>query len=239
MTASTDNRFAAPDVPFWRSQLATLREPGRLALHAQALRHAPRGAAAVMVFPGFGTDDRITMPLRTYLARLGHEVVGWGLGRNRGDVAGDIGAARRQVEDFYAASGQAVSLIGWSLGGVFAREIARDDPDKVAQVITIATPVFGGPRFTRSADAYTDTELDEISATTERRNQLPIERSIAAFFSKRDGIVDWRTCIDDFSPDISLIEVNSTHVGITVDPTVWLHTARLLATPQRRDAASR
>lgn len=183
-----------------------------------------------MVFPGFGTDDRITAPLRRYLASRGHHVVGWGLGKNRGDVAGDIAAVRTQIEQFHhRTDGRPLTLIGWSLGGVFAREIARDDPDRIAQVITMATPVFGGPRFTRSANAYTVEELDEISATTERRNLIPIERPVTAFYSKRDGIVDWRTCLDDFSPHFSIIEVTSTHVGITVDATVLLHIARLLA----------
>jgi len=183
-----------------------------------------------MVFPGFRTDDRISAPLRSYLVSRGHDVVGWGLGRNRGDVAGDIDAVRAHVERrWQTTGGRPLTLIGWSLGGVFAREIARDHADQVAQVITIATPVFGGPRFTRSADAYSPEELDEISATTERRNLIPIETPITAFFSRRDGIVDWRTCLDSFSPQITMIEVNSSHVGITVDPTVWLHIARLLA----------
>lgn len=180
-----------------------------------------------MVFPGYGTTDSATRPIRAFLGSLGHTTFGWNQGRNIGDVNGQIGAVR--VEVARRAEEGPIALIGWSLGGVFAREIARDHPDWVTRVITLATPVVGGPRFTRSARDYSADALTEIETRVADRNRLPIERPIAAFYTKRDGVVDWRACIDTMNPDVEHFEVGSTHAGITIDPDVWGTIARLLA----------
>ena len=154
---------------------------------------------------------------------------GWGLGRNRGDVEADLPAVRELSERVAADAGRPIVMIGWSLGGVFAREVARDRPESVSRVITYGTPVVGGPRYTRSASAYGEARVARIEERIEERETTPIERPITAFYSRSDGVVDWRACIDTTSPDVENVEVRSTHIGMTIDPDVWSAIAHLLA----------
>ncbi|NNC79401.1 MAG: hypothetical protein HKN94_04530 [Acidimicrobiales bacterium] len=160
-------------------------------------------------------------PLRRFLRGLGHDAHGWNLGRNRGDVNGQVEAAFAQVRGHHERTGQQVSLVGWSLGGVFAREIARDEPDMVDRVITFGTPIVGGPRYTRSARSYEPEQLDQIETQVDERNLVPIVNRITVMYSKADGVVDWRACIDDINPTVENIEVRSTHAGMIIDPDVW------------------
>ena len=187
-----------------------LRELPRLAVRSRDLMKAPRGNAAVMVIPGFSTNDTVMAPMRTFLKRRGHNVWGWGLGTNRGEVRRVLPGFIDEVERRYQQHGQPIVLVGWSLGGVFARETARRRPEMVSRVITMATPIHSIHHDPTSAD---------------RR----IEQPITAFYSRHDGVVDWRNSIDDVNPDVVTIEVASSHLGITLDPTVWLETAARLA----------
>lgn len=103
----------------------------------------------MIVIPGFMTSDRITWPLRQFIARLGYEVQGWGLGRNTG-VVWEVEIKLRQMIEAMTYHGP-VHLVGWSLGGYMAREVARESPGSVKQVITLASPVIGGPKYTASS----------------------------------------------------------------------------------------
>lgn len=115
----------------------------------------PRGRGQpALVLPGFGTDDWATAPLRKYLRSIGYDARGWGIGRNHGNVVALLSDVAALVQDLYVGSGQRVHLVGWSLGGVVAREVARERPELVAQVITFGTPVVGGPAYTVTASAY-------------------------------------------------------------------------------------
>lgn len=195
-----------------RRELRAAREPFRQITASKKLRNAPRGSSGVMVIPGFTTSDRIMYPLRTFLRRRGHRVWGWDLGINRGEVDRNLPRVIAQVERrVHENDGQPIALIGWSLGGVFAREVGRTRPDLVTRLITMASP----------AQSYSRAAGDPAAAR--------IERPILAFYSKRDGVVPWQGCIDDLNPDVTMVEVDSSHVGITLDPTVWLGTAARLA----------
>ena len=204
-------------------------ELGRLLLRSPALRAAPRGSAPVCVLPGYGADDASTLPLRTFLRRLGHEVQGWSLGRNGGDVPVLLPRVTEGVLALAERRGEPVHLIGQSLGGVLARELARDHPDRVAQVITLGTPVTGGPAHTRLAFRYAPEQRALIAATVDQRNRVPIRVPLTAVFSRRDGIVAWQACIDEHNPQVEHVEVSSSHLGMGLDPAVWLLAARLLA----------
>lgn len=188
-----------------RREARALREPFRLLLAARQLRGAPSGAASAMVLPGFTTDDRVMAPLRAYLRSRGHTVWGWGLGVNRGEIDVHLPRVIEQVERRVRENhGDPIVLIGWSLGGVFAREVTRRRPELVSRIITIASPARSYSKAAGDPDAPT------------------IDRPILAFYSKRDGVVGWRGSIDDLNPDVEMVEVESSHVGITLDPTVWL-----------------
>ena len=106
--------------------------------------------------------------------------------------------------------------MGWSLGGYIARETARDHPDAVSKVITLGTPVYGGPRYSTVANVYQRRgfDLDDIEQTTIERYQDPIRVPVVALYSRNDGIVNWEACIDHWSPQVEHIEVNASHLGM-------------------------
>ena len=161
-------------------------------------------------------------PIRAYLRWLGHDARTWGLGTNMGDPEGDAKRMTRHVADLAAESGRPVALVGWSLGGVIAREVAREIPGDVSQVITYGTPVIGGPSHTIAARSYEPAERERIEALIEEvEGANPIRVPTTVIFTRRDGIVSWPACIDRHTPGVRHVEVRSTHIGLGIDPDVW------------------
>ena len=220
------------------SRWALLREGRvvleRLQLAASSRRLAaesPRGAGeTVMVVPGFATDDGWTVRLRRFLGAIGHNAVGWGLGRNRGNVPKLIPAVIRRAEEVASGRGSPVRLIGWSLGGYLVREAARERPELVERVVTLGAPVVGGPSYTASAPVYVHRgyDLEEIAATVLERERRPITVPVFALYSRSDGVVAWQACIDNFANRVEHHEVASTHLGMVVSPRVFRRVAELL-----------
>ncbi len=233
---SAEAQFAAPTGAKLSKELHSFAQLPRLARRVPDLVRLPRGDQAVMVFPGWSTSDLFLSPLRSALSALGHDAHGWGFGINTGEVERLLPSVENQLAHLVANVGKPAALIGWSLGGIFAREVARNRPDLVSQVITLATPVHGGPKYTRGARSYSQEHIDYIDNLVAERNQIPIQRPVTALYSRADAIVDWRACIDNFSPQIRNIEVHSTHVGMTIDPDVWTVAAELLTSPPRTSA---
>ncbi len=222
-----------PDLPTprtadrWRELLA-LREPVRMLGQARAVVGQPRGGGRpVMVIPGFGANDASTIPLRGYLGGLGYECRGWGLGVNDGDLGVLLPEALGRIVAWSAQRSCRVSLVGWSLGGVIARESARDRPDVVEQVITFGTPLWG-PRHTNTSMARATPDRDEIERRILDRSNDPIRRPVTAIYSRNDGIVHWKACVDP-DPNVLNIEVSSSHLGLGIDPDVWRIVASTLA----------
>jgi pimeloyl-ACP methyl ester carboxylesterase len=217
----------------------TLAVPGlfgtlqELRLPLDALGWAPRWPAAllrrraaaprtVMLLPGFGAGAGSMRPLALYLRAQGHRVHHWGLGRNHGDVPALLGALQLRVLALAQDSGGALDLVGWSLGGYLAREVARDLPDSVRHVVTLGSPVIGGPCFTAVAPWYRARghDLASIEAEVAARFDTPLRVPVTAVYSKRDGVVAWRACIDHWSPQVRHVEVRETHLGLGVAPRV-------------------
>lgn len=213
-------------------EVLALRELPRLLLSGPRLASAPKGQRQpVMALPGHSSSDVATAPLRAYLGWLGYDVRGWGLGTNHGDVRSLLPDVEAAVEGYVRSQGSRVHLVGWSLGGVIAREVARDRPDLVAQVITYGTPVVGGPAFTLAASSYGPAQVAAIAAQAAERTKVPILVPVTAFFSRRDQVVSWRACIDPDNHHVEHVEVRSTHIGLGMDPDVWLGITRRLANP--------
>ena len=119
--------------------------------------------------------------------------------------------------------GSQVILIGWSLGGYIAREVARQLSNEVAHVITLGSPIVGGPKYTRAAKFYTAKgfDLDWIEREASKRDKLPIKQPITALYSKTDGVVAWRAAIDKISPNVTHWQINASHLGMGFNPKVW------------------
>jgi pimeloyl-ACP methyl ester carboxylesterase len=214
----------------WREGLAAL-EPARLAWHGPRLALQPRGdGRAVIVLPGFGAGDASTVAIRGYLRTLRYDARGWGVGVNNGDVELFVRAMVRTVDRLHAATGRRVPLVGWSLGGVIAREVARGHPDLVEQVITFGSPIKGGPKYTRVGAAFRSRgiDVDAVEARIAERNRIPIRVPVTAIYTKGDGVVAWQACIDDVTPGARNIEVRTTHIGLGMHHRVFVEVARAL-----------
>ena len=126
------------------------------------------------------------------------------------------------IEGAIEEHGEPVVLVGWSLGGYLAREYAREHAVHVRKVVTLGSPVIGGPRYTATARHYTAQghDLDEIERAVKQRYATPLSVPVAALYSKRDGIVAWPACIDRWSADVRHHEVDATHLGLVVAPPV-------------------
>lgn len=220
-----------------------------------------RSANPIMVLPGFGASDAAMAPLRRFLSGKGLTVEGWGLGVNRAGLdlphtladispgwklpdkqpyrreAGvsylcDLVAARVQAR--FEARRRPMTLIGWSLGGTIAREVARDLPDAVDRVITLGSPVIGGPKYTAAARLLSERglDLDWIETQVRRRDERPIQQPITSIVNRADGIVSWSAAVDRINPRVRTIEVRASHLGMGFNPDVWRHIVEALARPE-------
>lgn len=212
----------------WRIALQALRLA--VALPRLLRRRAVRPATVLLV-PGWRAPQLTMAPLRWYLRRLGHDARHWGLGRNRGRPGRDTERLIPRVEALAADQGP-VALIGWSLGGVIARETARAAPAPVRQVVTYGTPVVGGPTFTVGAASWGPRRSAEISRQIEEiERAAPLRVPVTAIFSRRDTIVSWPACIDRRNPQVVHVEVGSSHIGMDLDPDAWTAIADALDRP--------
>lgn len=195
---------------------AVARLPG-LALRRAEL---PRGTGGpVLVVPGFLTGDGATLVMRRFLGRLGHRPVGWGLGINRGQIERLMPRVIALAER--VGAGAPLKLVGWSLGGVVARELARERPDLVERVVTLGTPVVGGAKYTFTARHYArrGVDLDAIEARIAARNAEPLLVPVTAIYTRADQVVSWRACLDpNPANDVRHVEVATSHIGLGFDP---------------------
>ncbi len=203
-------------------------------LSLPTLARAPRGQGQpVLLLPGFGAGDGSLYALRGYLRGQGFDADSWGLGANDGSVEALVDAAAVKLEARFEAQGAPLSLVGWSLGGVIARELTRLYPEQVAQVITLGTPIVGGPKYTSVAPLFTTRygDLDELETEIDRRNRLGLTRPVTSIYSRMDGVVPWHTSVDRYNGHAQNYEVTSTHLGLGFHPGVYAIVARQLARP--------
>jgi pimeloyl-ACP methyl ester carboxylesterase len=206
-----------------------LLELPRLMLNFRGLARQPRGQRQpVLLLPGYGAGDGSTVILKIYLRLLGYRVRGWGLGRNSGNVPDLMPRIIKRIGSFARRTQQQVRLIGWSLGGYLAREAARERPDLVYRVITLGTPVVGGPKYTVVARRFQQ-DMAAIEAEIELRNRISLCTPVTAIYSRADAVVAWEACIDQNGNDVEHVEVRTTHVGLGFSPEVYKIIAQRLA----------
>ncbi len=190
---------------------------------------APKGDGhSVLVCPGFMASDMSTVPLRRFLKKKGYDVHGWQLGRNLGVNTTGVRVEKLidQIKALYDSSGGKVTLIGWSLGGVMAREAAKIAPDYIRQVITLGSPFSGGARHSNITWLY-----EKITGHVPHREDMkemeinlpnaPEGIPTTSIFTKTDAIVPWRSCLEKPSPLTQNIRVYASHCGIGVNPVVF------------------
>ena len=221
--------FATPTTIGRLRELRVVREPWRLGTNSLAMARQPRGGGRpVVVIPGFGANDSSTFVVRSYLIGLGYRCSGWGLGVNNGEVEVQLEQAIDVVQRRFDSDGRRVSLVAWSLGGVIAREVARDRPEIVGNVVTFGTPLYG-PRHTATSMSKPSSRRDEIEAQILERSTRRITRPVTSIYSRNDGVVNWEACVDP-DPRTENVEVSSSHIGLGLDPDVLCTVARVLAT---------
>jgi predicted esterase len=225
----------APEFSGIGREFLCLIEFPRLLLRFPFLIAQPRGKQEpVIIFPPHGTGDGSTTILKAYLRLLGYRARGWGLGRNSGNITELLPRALKRLASFAKRSDQKVALIGWSFGGYLARELARERPDLISRVITLGTPVIGGPKYTALSEIYRKRGMDIEAIATEidfRNEAAPLETPVMAIYSRTDAIVAWQACIDQRTPNIEHVEVRTTHYGFGFSPEVYRIIARCLAQP--------
>jgi pimeloyl-ACP methyl ester carboxylesterase len=214
-------------------------EFGALGAMLPLLRRASRGDGhGVLVFPGFMASDNSTRTLRWYLRDLGYHAHGWRLGVNIGPTDRILDGMSTRIESLHEYHEGPVSLIGWSLGGVYAREMARQYPDAVRQVITLGSPFAIEDRETSNAGplynmlaTFHSPRVDSLREPELERIPVPVPTT--AIYTKGDGIVPWRACVDDPSarPDVENVRVIGSHCGLGHNPRALAVIADRLAQP--------
>ena len=227
-----------PSKLLWLTEYRALWEAGFALTASPLLLGAPRGDGhPVLVLPGFLVGDLSTTMLRSYLSLLGYDTHGWELGRNFGGIARMRSKLRERLQRIVASSGKNVTLVGWSLGGVYARDLALAMPEAVRSVITLGSPFSRSPNASNISDLYEfvsgEGPWDHVEATHEFdaiAGDLPMPAT--SIWSKIDGVVSWRSSIVEPNAHAENIEViGASHIGLGANAAVLWAVADRLAQP--------
>lgn len=223
--------------PSWLKLALEARAPAEFfaGLASLALtRHLPRGdGQPVLVFPGLAASDTSTLLLRQFARKLGYPGYGWAQGFNVGPRHGVVAGCRERLHEIAEKYGRRVSVIGWSLGGVYAREVAKLHPDLVRQVITLGSPFGGHPK---SSNAYplfkllSGHRIDDPHLLARLREPPPVPTT--SIYSRSDGIVAWHASVQAHGEMVENIELAASHFGIGFNPLSLYAIADRLAQPE-------
>lgn len=224
-------------------EIRATAELGAFAATALAMaRFLPRGdGRPVLVLPGFMAGDASTKPLRALLCALGHDAQGWGLGRNLGPTDEILDGLMMKLDRLDKEDGP-IDLVGWSLGGIYAREIARLAPSAVRQVITLGSPFqTSGPDESNAGAAFRALRDRHSSRVTFPRipswAREPMPVPTTSVYTRGDGIVTWQQCLNRDLPRTENVEVYGSHCGLGHNPSAVLVVADRLAHPAHEDWA--
>ncbi len=186
----------------------------------------PRGDGhAVLVLPGFLASDSSTLPMRRLLGDLGYAAFGWELGRNLRVDNHRVAAMAARLLTIHRQTGRKVSIVGWSLGGVFARELAKLYPEAVRQVISLGSPIRDDRSHTNATSLFEQLNGKEPQPIRHGRfTGLHIAPPVptTSILTKSDGIVHWRGSVQHPQGQTENIEVRASHLGLGVNPSVMI-----------------
>lgn len=229
-------RLRPPNLGLFLAEGRGVFELNATLLMAPALLTAPRGDGhPVLVLPGLLASDVSTLILRRYLDLLGFSTHPWGLGRNTGGVYSMRDKLGKLLASVHSATGSKVSLVGWSLGGVYARDLALRMPEMVRYVVTMGSPFSGDITATNAKRVYEmvsgetieDADMKDIQSLS---GDLPVPTS--SLYTRTDGIVNWQTCLVRESEKAENIEITlASHIGIGVNAAALWAVADRLAQP--------
>lgn len=220
-------------------------EPARAGLDlASLLAASPAFAAAprgdghpVLVLPGLLTGDPQTLLLRNALRLLGHRTHAWGLGRNRGATGRVVRSLRDRVEQLHGDSGRRVSIVGWSLGGVYAQELARASPPSIRQLVMLGSPVLRRRTWVQDLSRLVDqsSHFSALAGALPRpwSEPGPLRVPTTSVYTRSDGIVDWQVCRVRAAAQRENVEVRGSHLGLVLNPAVLWLLADRLAQPEQ------
>ena len=233
MTTATASRLSPPHRLLMLAEGRAVFEFGAFVALRGLLGRLPKGDGhPVLVLPGFMAGDASTRPMRGLLDDLGYEAHGWGLGRNvRIDTTRE-----REMNDVLSRiadkAGRKVSIVGWSLGGVFAREIAKVQPENVRSVISLGSPITNDRSATNASRLFeylNGKEPEPVRAGRYRDLEAAPPVPTTSILTKSDGIVAWRGSVQKSGGQTENIEVLASHCGLGVNPAVMVAIADRLA----------
>ena len=228
-------RLRPPGLGLLLAEVRGIFEFNASVLLSPLLMRAPRGDGhPVLTLPGFLASDLSMAPMRRYLKELGYDTYAWKMGRNIGGVSRLRAALRDRLAEIHAATGRKVSVVGWSLGGVYARDLALQAPEMVRCVVTLGSPFAGDVRATNATRLYEALSGETVEDNSELRKtiagDLPVPTT--SIYSRADGVVNWRTCVLRPSDTAENIEVHlASHIGLGVNAAaLWAVADRLAQT---------
>src|ERR1700754_3200376 len=225
-------RLRPPSLFLMLAGARSLLEFNSSLLLSPLLMCAPKGDGhPVLALPGFLASDLSMAPLRRYLKELGYDTYAWKMGRNFGGVSSLRGALRDRLTEIHETTGRKVSVIGWSLGGIYAGDLALQLPHMVRAVITLGSPFANDVRATNATRLYEALTGETVDADPDLRAAIAgdLPAPATSIYSRTDGIVNWRTCLLRPSDTAENIEVHlASHVGLGVNPgALWAVADRL------------
>ena len=213
-----EDEVSKPPLRYLLGELDRVLEPFRRVVRKLDIT-ASRNPRTVMLLPGFATHPVRMRYLARNLEKAGHRVKRWGLGFNFGPTPENLELLEQRLLDLHRRSGEKVVLVGWSLGGLFARELAHRHPDAVAKVVTMGSPFSHNPRSNNAWRAYqfvAGHRVDDAPINRDVRDKPPVET--VALWSPRDGIVSPRSSRGRAGERDRAVALRCTHLGFSYSP---------------------
>jgi len=233
-TADTADEIKAPSALLMLLEGRALWEFGASLAASPFMGSVPAGDGhPVLVFPGLSANDVSTIPLRNFLRDRGYAPHPWNYGFNFGPRSGVLRGCVEHVRELHETTGRKVSLVGWSLGGLYAREVAKLLPDLTRCVVTLGTPFTGNPKATNAWRLYewiSDGKVDDPQIQAQLR--VPPKVPTTSIYSKSDGIVAWQCSLNPLGPQLENIEIQASHFGMGLNPAALFAVADRLAQPE-------